>query len=748
MDYNNTQIGQFRFWCQKILPAVYDDSLSYYELLCKTVDKLNDVIEQSNNVSEAMQTLYDFVNNYFDNLDVQEEINKKLDYMAESGQLQAMVNEIFVTLETEMAGFTSVLENERYERMAQDNVLSARIDELTTLQDGSTTGDAELADIRTAFEGSTYDNAGDAVRAQAAHIGAGQLDILEGNTIFNKKYPQITQTVPSGSTQRYALLGTSSEISVSAGDKIYVLAKLGNLELNNEITGTADIGLRFDTRVNDTVVSGSNITKFADSHGNIAFAYSIPAGVNGNCKIGVSKSVRLSTSQESSTTFTFDVLSCCISTTPYYLLDGISVDSSSVGMEVINARTAYDGTEFSNLGDSIRTNERMQAASQLSIIDGDFLYTRKYGTLSDTVTSGNRHHYTMFDYIENANISSGEKLYVSLHADNPIYSVNVNQNASFGIILKLYDNESGDLISGSDKYVRTKGGKTEVEYDVPEFNNEAVKLGIGVDVIFPNTLSNNCKVSFDINELCISKSKYRLSKFVDIPPTTQFASMAVFPKFGVIGDSYVVGSLYNSSAVWTGNKTDQCWSHILARLLGTQATNYAASGVYTKTWLTNSNCLAALLADDAQDLYIMCLGINDMNHYGIAGMGTIDDIADYQSYSDYPDTFYGNYGKIIEQVAAHAPHASLIISTVQSGSATGLAFSEAIEEIADYYHIPCLIQRNYEFFTSDYYINGKFGGHPSACVYSGMAVNFKKMIEDAMTTNFDYFKDIFAYSEV
>ena len=40
------EIGAFRFWCQKVLPAVYDDSLSYYELLCKVIDKLNEVIER------------------------------------------------------------------------------------------------------------------------------------------------------------------------------------------------------------------------------------------------------------------------------------------------------------------------------------------------------------------------------------------------------------------------------------------------------------------------------------------------------------------------------------------------------------------------------------------------------------------------------------------------------------------------------------------------------------------------------
>lgn len=36
----------FRFWCQKVLPLVYDDSLSYYEVLCKVVDYINNLIEQ------------------------------------------------------------------------------------------------------------------------------------------------------------------------------------------------------------------------------------------------------------------------------------------------------------------------------------------------------------------------------------------------------------------------------------------------------------------------------------------------------------------------------------------------------------------------------------------------------------------------------------------------------------------------------------------------------------------------------
>lgn len=47
-------IGNLRFWCQKVLPLVYDDSLSYYELLCKVVGKLNEVINTVNLSEESV----------------------------------------------------------------------------------------------------------------------------------------------------------------------------------------------------------------------------------------------------------------------------------------------------------------------------------------------------------------------------------------------------------------------------------------------------------------------------------------------------------------------------------------------------------------------------------------------------------------------------------------------------------------------------------------------------------------------
>lgn len=47
------------FFCQKILPAVFDDSLSYYELLCKVIDKLNEVIKYANLSADEWEKIYE-----------------------------------------------------------------------------------------------------------------------------------------------------------------------------------------------------------------------------------------------------------------------------------------------------------------------------------------------------------------------------------------------------------------------------------------------------------------------------------------------------------------------------------------------------------------------------------------------------------------------------------------------------------------------------------------------------------------
>ena len=90
----------FKGWVLENFPFIEADfdSITNYKLICKITEYLNNVIYNQNEVQELATELVDgynallnYVNNYFDNLDVQEEINNKLDAMAENGTLTNLI---------------------------------------------------------------------------------------------------------------------------------------------------------------------------------------------------------------------------------------------------------------------------------------------------------------------------------------------------------------------------------------------------------------------------------------------------------------------------------------------------------------------------------------------------------------------------------------------------------------------------------------------------------------------------------
>lgn len=100
MNFNFKKLPPFKWFVLQNFPFIEADfdAITYYQLLCKIVEYLNKVIDENNaigeqteNLTNAFNELQDYVNHYFDNLDVQEEINNKLDEMAEGGQLTDII---------------------------------------------------------------------------------------------------------------------------------------------------------------------------------------------------------------------------------------------------------------------------------------------------------------------------------------------------------------------------------------------------------------------------------------------------------------------------------------------------------------------------------------------------------------------------------------------------------------------------------------------------------------------------------
>ena len=94
-------IPNFKRFCMTIgeLPTSYLETMTYYEMLLWFTEYMkNTIIPTINNNGLAIQELQDkyielksYVDNYFTNLDVQEEINNKLDSMVTDGTLPEIV---------------------------------------------------------------------------------------------------------------------------------------------------------------------------------------------------------------------------------------------------------------------------------------------------------------------------------------------------------------------------------------------------------------------------------------------------------------------------------------------------------------------------------------------------------------------------------------------------------------------------------------------------------------------------------
>ena len=96
-------IPNFKRFCMTIgeLPTSYLETMSYYEMLVWFSEYMkNTIIPTINNNGLAVEELQNkyielksYVDNYFDNLDVQQEINNKLDEMAQDGSLQVIIDQ-------------------------------------------------------------------------------------------------------------------------------------------------------------------------------------------------------------------------------------------------------------------------------------------------------------------------------------------------------------------------------------------------------------------------------------------------------------------------------------------------------------------------------------------------------------------------------------------------------------------------------------------------------------------------------
>lgn len=213
---------------------------------------------------------------------------------------------------------------------------------------------------------------------------------------------------------------------------------------------------------------------------------------------------------------------------------------------------------------------------------------------------------------------------------------------------------------------------------------------------------------------------------------------------GVIGDSLASGE----SASNDGGSTVYhdlypfSWGQCMARESGNTYYNFSKGGLTSKTWMTNADYGYALASqpDKLCDAYIIGLGVND----NIVGMtvGTSADI-NLSDPDANADTFYGNYGKIIQKMRILAPKAPIFVITQPT---IINAYTAAIKAMATIFENVFVIDMyKYAIDFSD--VNGLLArcqrsGHYNAIGYKIISKYISRELNNVMLDNFDDFMQI------
>ena len=126
--YNYKYLNPFKWFILENFPFIEADfdALTNWQLFCKLGKEMNKIIDNLNslgieteNLSQAFIELQNYVNDFFDNLDVQEEVNTKLDEMAENGTLEELITPLVANSKVDKSKLGFAQDNEYFIGLGQ-----------------------------------------------------------------------------------------------------------------------------------------------------------------------------------------------------------------------------------------------------------------------------------------------------------------------------------------------------------------------------------------------------------------------------------------------------------------------------------------------------------------------------------------------------------------------------------------------------------------------------------------------------
>ena len=571
------------------------------------------------------------------------------------------------------------------DELKQDlGVERARIDSFTKLPEGSTTGDAELQDIRVKADGTTATSAGNAVREQVAELKS-DLDDLGDNIIKNansvsyKNYGEILERTNAQKT-------TSGTLNIVTNVEGYYVIKV-KVRKNERY--------RIKCFSNNDVLYGAGFY-CVDESNSIIYAYNKKAFPSEN-------------------KYREEVIEFVPPTNTKFIYVNGYVD------DTIYRPCKVERVVYKTIDD--RLLEYEENVLQYSLLNYNLYTNNCYQTVSSDNTvryGGGGEEYKCIEYTLNG--ESKLRAYCG-------YSNDTN----YGVGYYCVDSNEKIITSYNAEY-----GSGYVEFDVPPNTHKVYVNNNGLG--FVPTLE---KVEI-INGF--TPKFYTKNESDNLYSKKSLFSMSIFKKIAVIGDSYSSGCVYNRVDGSGGDDNyELSWIQNIARRIGATAENFSQCGFTTGGWIEGANGLAKMNNAEPQDLYIISLGINDV-YRACPDNSAYYTVSESDVINKTRGSMCGNLSIIIDAVLTKSRNAKIVLlqqcNLYISNSTFKYYFqkiNECIQYVADYNGLPCLSLNENDYFKSNYYRDNVVEGHPNAVSYVGMSVAIQSMIEDILDT--DYFNN-------
>lgn len=370
-----------------------------------------------------------------------------------------------------------------------------------------------------------------------------------------------------------------------------------------------------------------------------------------------------------------------------------------------------------------------------ALVDMDKLKSGK--AIITWTTSANMNDESTYLYASNDRIYS--EIYEVKAGD--IYKSAWKTKAQQGFICMLFD-INGKFVSVTSSLV------TEIEvvkdgYAIFDFpNKNLIPEGI-VKVSNSNEFPH---VEPYVHEKFKNNPYFRDEKPLDVIDKTG-GYMSIFHDFGVIGDSLASGNMEGVDGDGTyvyRDFLDYSWGKSIERATGCTYHRFSRGGQYLHddNWF---NEWKEKIQTDLCQAYIINIGFNDFNWLSgdASRYGSIADIK--SDYTQNPNTFYGQYAKMIQLIKSVQPKARIFLCNMEWNNTDNSNINKAISEICDYFE-KCYLIDLHTYAHEPYwgveniYKTGVY--HKNTLGYQKMAWDIMSYIDYIIRHNMEEFIDV------